>query len=228
MPGTRTCLKGRREALPKSACDRLSHQAGVASEKVPRPLRVQVPNGLYHVTARGNRGDRIFRNDGDSQQFLRTLADVIARFGWGCHAYCLLPNHFHLVIETPHANLSAGMHRLNGRYAAWFNRHHGLEGHVFQRRFYAVLVESEWHLLELARYVTLNPVRAGLCDAPQHWQWSSYCAAVGATPIPAFLDVDRVLAYFGSTRARAQRNLGLFVADGLKTPRPSAWRRDVS
>jgi putative transposase len=187
-----------------------------------------VPNGVYHVTARGNRGERIFRKDDDSEQFLRTLADVVPRFGWRCHAYCLLPNHFHLVIETPHANLSAGMHRLNGRYAAWFNRRHAFEGHVFQRRFHAVLVESEWHLLELARYVTLNPVRAGLCDAPSQWRWSSYGATVGATAIPAFLDVDRVLAHFGSTRARAQRNLARFVADGLLQPRPGAWHRDVA
>lgn len=185
-----------------------------------------MPNGVYHVTGRGNRRERIFRNDGDSEQFLRTLGDVVARFGWGCHAYCLLPNHFHLVVETPHANLSAGMHQLNGCYAAWFNRRHGFEGHVFQRRFYSVLVESEWHLLELARYVTLNPVRAGLCDDPLQWRWSSYRAAVGATAIPAFLDIDRVLAHFGSTPARAQRNLARFVADGLLGPRPGAWHRE--
>lgn len=203
-------------------------QSGVASGNVARPPRVQVPNGLYHVTARGNRRQCIFSNDGDCEQFLRTLADVVERFSWGCHAYCLLPNHFHLVVETPHANLSAGMHRLNGRYAAWFNRRHGFEGHVFQRRFYAVLIESEWHLLELARYVTLNPVRAGLCDAPLQWPWSSYRATVGATAIPPFLDVDRVLAYFGSTLARAERNLARFVADGLKEPRPGAWHRDVA
>ena len=214
--------------FPKSVRGLTTTRQGVVSEKVARPLRIQVPNGVYHVTARGNRGQLIFRSNDDSEQFLRTFAEVVPRFGWGCHAYCLLPNHFHLVIETPHANLSAGMHRLNGRYAAWFNRRHGFEGHVFQRRFYAVLVESDWHLLELARYVTLNPVRAGLCDGPLQWRWSSYRAAVGAATIPAFLDVDRVLGHFGSTRARAQRNLARFVADGLVEPRPGAWHRDVA
>jgi hypothetical protein len=125
-----------------------------------------------------------------------------------------MPNHYHVVFETPEANLSAGMHRLNSTYAHWFNHRHGVEGHLFQRRFHAVLVESDWHLLELSRYVVLNPVRAGLCVRASDWPWSSYAAVLGRRPAPPFLSPERLLGYFGRDRKSALRAFEIFVREG--------------
>jgi REP element-mobilizing transposase RayT len=137
---------------------------------------------LYHVTTRGVRRQAIFVDDIDRRRFLELLADVVDRFGLICLGYCLMENHYHLVIETPEANLSAGMHRLNGLYAQRFNRRHDFEGHVFERRFHAELVTSTAHLLELSRYVPLNPVRAGTCRDAAGYRWSSFRATVGDAP----------------------------------------------
>src|SRR5438874_2291483 len=142
-----------------------------------RPRRLQVAGGFFHVTARGNRRQPVFTDDVDVERFLAILAEVAARYGWRVHAYCLMTNHYHLLVETPEANLSAGFHRLNFLYAQWFNRRHGLDGHLFQGRFHSVLIERQEHLIELARYIVLNPVRAGLCGHPGEWRWSSYRAA---------------------------------------------------
>ena len=124
-----------------------------------RPLRIEYEGALYHVTSRGNARERIYLTDGDRLEFLDVLDQVASRFGWICHAYCLMSNHYHLLVETPAANLSKGMQLLNGVYTQRFNRATKRSGHVFQGRFKAVLVEKESHLLELARYVVLNPVR---------------------------------------------------------------------
>lgn len=182
---------------------------------VPRPPRSFVPHGVYHVTARGNRRQEIFLAEGDWIRFLNLLGRVAGEHRWSCLSYCLMPNHYHLVMETPNADLSAGMHRLNGRYARWFNERHGFNGHVFQSRFYAVLVESDAHLLELGRYLPLNPVRARLCRHPSAWPWSSYRALAGASRPPAFLHVDRLLGHFGADLERARRAFRLFVRDAV-------------
>ena len=129
-----------------------------------RAPRVQVAGGLYHVGSRGVRRTRIYRSNGDYVLFELLLQRAVERFGWRCHTYCLMPNHYHLLIETPAPNLSAGMQRLNSTYAQWFNDLHGFSGHVFERRFFSRLVESSYDLLELVRYIVLNPVRAGICD----------------------------------------------------------------
>ena len=152
-----------------------------------RRLRITEPNGIYHVTARGNRRQVVFEDDRDRRTFLALLRQVVSRRGWTCHSYCLMPNHFHLVVQTPAADLSAGMQALNSRYAERFNRRHGLDGHLFQGRFHAVAVESDWHLLELARYVVLNPVRGGLSGGPADYPWSSYALSSGISPLQAFL-----------------------------------------
>jgi putative transposase len=165
--------------------------------------------------SRGNRRGAIFVERSDRERFLVMLGDVAVMCGWRCHAYCLMSTHYHLLLETPEGNLSAGMERLNGRYARWFNRRHCYEGHVFQDRFHAVLVESDWHLLELSRYITLNPVRAGLCSHAAQWPWSSYSAVVGLTAAPSFLAIDKVLAYFGSTPDRAREAFRRFVDDSV-------------
>jgi putative transposase len=182
---------------------------------MPRPSRINVADGTYHVTSRGNRGGEIYLDDRDRHWFLLLLDAVAVRLGWRCHAYCLMTNHYHLVVETPRANLSERMHRLNGRYARWFNFCHELEGHLFQERFHAVLVQSDAHLLELSRYLSLNPVRAGLCPAPSAWAWSSHAAMLGQVTPPAALAVDRVLGFFGPDRARARRAYSRFVGDGV-------------
>lgn len=187
---------------------------------MPRPLRILVAGGIYHVTARGNRRQEIFRDESDYGQFLAFLADVVARHGWTCHAYCLMPNHYHLVLETPKDDLSVGMHRLNSLYAMWFNYRHGLDGHLFQGRFHSVLLHSNWHLIELARYVALNPVRGGVCAHPSAWRWSSYRAMVGTARQPSFLAPTWLLAQFGRTRREAREAFRTFVASAPARPPP--------
>lgn len=180
-----------------------------------RPLRIQAPGAVYHLTARGNRRQVIFEDDCDRLRCLAILADVVRRQGWRCYVYCLMPNHYHLVVETPNPDLSEGMHRLNGVYAQWFNRRHGVDGHLFQGRFHSVAVESNVHLLELARYVVLNPVRADLCRHPREWAWSSYRAMVAANG-PPFLSRGWLLAQFGSDPTRARAAYEAFVRDGVQ------------
>lgn len=178
-----------------------------------RPLRVEFPGALYHVTSRGNGRRAIFLDDDDRTRFLQILARVRERFSWVCHAYCLLGNHYHLVVETPRANLARGMQQLGSAYAQTFNHRHGRTGHVLQGRYRAILVEKEQHLLEVARYVVLNPVRARLCRDAAEWNWSSYQATAGDAPAPPFLSVDWLLSQFGDDRELAQRRYRLFVRD---------------
>ena len=125
-----------------------------------RPLRIEYAGALYHVTARGNAQGDIYLCDDDRLEFLSLLANGCQRHEWLCHAYCLMDNHYHLLIETQAATLSKGMKYLNGTYTQAFNRRHKRVGHVFQGRYKAVLVEKEAYLVELSRYIVLNPVRA--------------------------------------------------------------------
>ena len=164
-----------------------------------RPLRIEFPHAIYHVTSRGHARQRIVKTDADRQAWLSVLGQVIGRFGWLCHAYCLMANHCHLLIETPQPNLSRGMRQLNGVYTQVFNRRHHRVGHLLHGRFSAILVEKEPHVLELCRYVVLNPVRAKAVTWPGDWLWSSYCATVGELPAPAWLTMDWVLGQFGVT-----------------------------
>jgi REP element-mobilizing transposase RayT len=178
-----------------------------------RAPRLQIEGGVYHVTARGNRRQTIFTDDRDRMRFLALLNEVAGRLDWSGHAYCLMPNHFHLLVETPGRTLSRGLQRLNGSYAQWFNWRHGLSGHLFQGRFHSVLVETDAHLLELSRYAVQNPVRARLCDSPADWPWSSCRAMLGLARPADFLAVDRVLAHFGHDAGRARRAFHSFVHD---------------
>lgn len=179
-----------------------------------RPLRIEYPGAVYHLTTRGNARQLIFRDDADRARFLTTLSHVISRYAWRCHAYCLLGNHYHLLVETPTGNLARGMRQLNGIYTQAFNRRHGRVGHLFQGRYTAILVEKEAHLLELCRYVVLNPLRVKARHRVEDWRWSSYRATAGLAPVPAFLTVDWVLGHFGQTRRRAQARYRAFVRDG--------------
>jgi len=180
-----------------------------------RPLRIEFPGAVYHVTSRGDRRENIYEDDADRERFLEILGEVVTRFRWLCHAYCLMTNHYHLLVETAEANLSRGMRHLNGVYTQASNRRHGRVGHVFQGRFKAILVERESYLLELARYLVLNPVRAGIVPEPGDWAWSSYNATAGALSGPAWLNTETLLSGFGQHRRRAQKHYQAFVADGF-------------
>jgi REP element-mobilizing transposase RayT len=158
-----------------------------------RPLRIEYPGALYHVTARGDRREPIYAGDRDRQEFLELLAREVRQQHWLLYAYCLMDNHYHLLLETPEPNLVQGMRRLNGAYAQWFNRRHGFVGHVLQGRYKAILVERDSHLLELARYVVLNPVRANTAREPACYAWSSYRATAGAAACPGWLPAARRL-----------------------------------
>ncbi len=180
-----------------------------------RPLRIEFPGALYHITSRGDRREPIFEDDGDRKLFLDTLGDVVTRFHWLCHAYCLMANHYHLIVETPDGNLSRGMRQLNGVYTQATNRRHRRSGHLFQGRFKSILVDRDNYLLELSRYVVLNPVRAGLVDHPRAWAWSSYCAMVGQAPAPGWLTTDVLLSQFDERRTHARHRYRQFVSDGI-------------
>src|SRR5205807_2200136 len=149
--------------------------------------RIQVAGATYHITSRGNDRAPLYRDEPDYVAFERMLAKVCPTFEWGCHGFCLMPNHYHLMVETPDANLATGMQVLNLSYARWFNWRHGCVGHVFQGPYHAELITEEPHLLECYRYLALNPVRAGLCADPAHWPWTSYRATAGTEPAPRFL-----------------------------------------
>ena len=185
-----------------------------------RPIRIEFPDALYHVTARGDRREDIFDDDQDRRTFLSTVEQVITRFNWICHAWCLMDNHYHLLIQTPDGNLSKGMRQLNGVYTQANNRRHQRVGHLFQGRFKAILVDSDAYLLELARYVVLNPVRAGRVKKPADWTWSSYRASVGLEPSPPWLAADGLLAQFAKRRSLAQQRYARFVAEGIKAASP--------
>ena len=180
-----------------------------------RPLRIEFAGALYHVTSRGDRREAIYEDDQDREAFLGVLAEVVERFNWICHAYCLMTNHYHAVIETAEENLSKGMRHLNGVYTQASNRRHQRVGHLFQGRYKAILVDRDAYLQELSRYVVLNPVRAGLVDSPGEWPWSSYRAMVGEGPVPKWLAVDGLLRDFGSTRKPACLRYQRFVQDGI-------------
>ena len=151
---------------------------------VSRPLRLDHPGAVWHITARGNERKEIFRDDHDREAWLALLAQTVDLFDWRLHAYILMGNHFHMVVETPAASLSRGMRQLNGVYAMRFNKRHARVGHLFQGRFHSELVQKDSHLLEVLRYVVLNPVRAGRAAGAHDWSWSSYRATAGLEPAP--------------------------------------------
>lgn len=187
-----------------------------------RPLRVEFDGALYHVTSRGNARADIFDDDQDRQAFLETLGKVVTRFHWLCHAYCLMDNHYHLVLETPEGNLSKGMRQLNGIYTQAYNRRHRRVGHVLQGRYKAVLIQKDSHLLEVTRYVVLNPVRAQAVQSAKQWRWSSYRATARMEESPPWLTVDWVLSQFAHRRSTAVTHYRGFVREGVG--QPSIWK----
>ena len=179
-----------------------------------RPLRVEYEGAVYHVTTRGNSGSDIFLSDTDRERFLEILASTVERFGWICHAYCLMSNHYHLLVETPQPNLSRGMKHLNGVYTQWFNRQYSRFGHLVQGRFKSIVVEKESYLLELARYIVLNPVRAEMVRSARDWRWSSYRATAGQVDPPKFLTTNWLLEQLDRNPAKAVHAYRTFAKHG--------------
>ena len=185
-----------------------------------RPLRIEFSGALYHVTARGNAQQDIYLTDDDRQEFLSLLQRACDRYHWLCHAYCLMTNHYHLLIETQTPTLSKGMKYLNGTYTQAFNRRHKRVGHVFQGRYKGILVEKDSYLLELSRYIVLNPVRAHMVRSAKDWPWSSYRATAGLAKTHPLLTTDTILGNFGRLRKNAQEKYKAFVQQGKSQPSP--------
>lgn len=180
-----------------------------------RPLRLEFPGALWHVTSRGNERREVVRDNADRIALLEQISDSAHTFHWRIFAYVLMTNHYHLLLETPDKSLSRGMRQLNGRYAQEFNRRHHRVGHLFQGRFNAILVERESHFVELCRYIVLNPVRAAIVRTARDWQWSSYRATAGFEMAPRWLDVDSLLKEFDPFLPQKARQLyRRFVAAG--------------
>lgn len=179
-------------------------------------MRIDVPGGVAHVTARGNNRRMIFRNAEHRERLVVTLSLVVERYGSVCHAYVVMHNHSHLLVETPLPNLSLGMRQLNGRYAQWFNRRHGRSGHVFGGRFGSIVVADDAHFLKAARYIVLNPIRTRRPQNFADWRWSSYQATAGLANAPRFLTVDGVLSRCGGDLARARERYVECIAEGVE------------
>lgn len=186
-----------------------------------RALRIQVSGGTYHVTTKGCAERLIYFDDIDRRCFEAILASVIEQHEWSCSSFCLMGTHYHLLVATPLGDLAAGMQRLNGQYAQTFNRRHGTTGHVFKARYHSEFMQTDSHLLEVTRYVALNPVRAGLCRRPEDWPWSTFAETIGLRPPRPFIAIDALLELFADDPNLARSRFQVFVED--RSPdRPSS------
>ncbi len=181
-----------------------------------RPLRITYPGAFYHVTSRGNERKNIFKSKKDREQFLEYLASATLRYDALIHVYCLMDNHYHLLLETPSANLSQIMRHINGAYTTYFNIKRKRSGHLFQGRFKAILVDKDSYAKELSRYIHLNPVRAKIIDAPDKYDWSSYQYYIGLKKSPDWLKMDFILGYFESKNKKSTSEYKKFVRRLLK------------
>jgi REP-associated tyrosine transposase len=182
---------------------------------VGRAPRIEVPGGIYHVGARGNRGCPIYADDEEREVFLALLGRLASRHRWSLRSYCLMTNHYHLLLAIEHG-LSDGIRALNGGFSCYTNDRNGLEGHLFRNRFWCELIEDEARYLQTARYIVLNPIRAGLCGTPEAWRWSSYRACVGLEFAPDYLAANHLLRCFGASPAAARRAYRTFVQEGIE------------
>jgi REP element-mobilizing transposase RayT len=188
------------------------------------PLRIEVPGGYYHLSTRGNNRRAIFADDFDRSTFLSHLGRLAGKYDWRVLSYCLMSNHYHLIVQLGDLGMSDCMCDLNGGYALTYNQRHGRANHLFGRRYWDALISSESHLLECCRYVVLNPVRAGICTHPDDWPWSSYSATVGRAFPPPFLASDDLLELFGSRPDVARANYRRFVREGHGQRQPP-WEK---
>ena len=180
-----------------------------------RPLRIAYPGALYHVTSRGNEQKDVFKSERDREKFLEYLASATVRYGAVIHAYCLMSNHYHLLLETPAGNLSQIMRHINGAYTTYFNIKRKRSGHLFQGRFKAILIEADEYATELSRYIHLNPVGAGMTARPEDYRWSSYRSYIGQNPTPEWLNIGMILGYFGKDAVVAGKGYRIFVEDKI-------------
>jgi len=180
-----------------------------------RPLRIEYPGAFYHVTSRGNEQKDVFKSQKDREKFLDYLASATERYGAVLHAYCLMTNHYHLLLETPDGNLSQIMRHINGAYTTYFNVKRKRAGHLFQGRYKAILVEFDEYAMELTRYIHLNPVRAGMVALPEEYLWSSYRNYIGLSSVPDWLRLNEIFAYFGTDAVSAKSRYRAFVEDLL-------------
>jgi REP element-mobilizing transposase RayT len=187
-----------------------------------RPLRVEYPGAVYHVINRGNAGENLFKSNKDREKFLEYLEGAVERFALKIHSYCLMSNHFHVLLETLQPNLSRAIQWVNVRYAGYFNSKYQRNGHLFQGRFKSILVDADEYLKELSRYIHLNPVQAKIVAHPADYQWSSYPAFIGIVKPPEWMETSWLLSQFGSKRKRAISNYRDFVEkvdiEGLENP----------
>ena len=178
---------------------------------MPRAPRIQVPGGIYHVTAKGCAERSIYRGDADRASFEAILSQVIEKHVWSCSSFCLMSTHYDLLVTTPFGDLAAGMQRLNGLYAQTFNKRHGASGHLFHGRYHAEFIQTDSHLLEVTRYIALNPVRAGLCRRPGDWPWSTFAETIGARSPRPFVASEVLLRLFAEDSDLARSRFQAFV-----------------
>ena len=180
-----------------------------------RPLRIEYPGAVYHVTSRGNAGSSIFKDEEDRKKFLQILTESKKRYNFLCHTYCLMDNHYHLLLETLDGRLSQIMRQINGVYTQYYNRKCNRRGHLFQGRYKGILIQKDSHLLEVCRYTVLNPVRAGMVKSPEQWEWSSYSALAGLTKGSKCLDIEWIAGCFGKTKKKSEKAYQQFVSEGI-------------
>ncbi len=188
---------------------------GILGVAMARPVRIEYSGAVYHVTSRGNEKKPLFLGDEDREVFVEFLGNTAQRFGWSVTAWVLMTNHFHLIIQTPEPNLSAGMHWLNGGYASWFNRRHKRWGHLFGQRFDAKLIQKETYFRNALCYTVLNPVRAKMVERPEDYRWSSYHSTAGLSLAPGWFDVEGALEMFAPDRELAQEYYRASVAERI-------------
>ena len=192
-----------------------------------RPLRIEFAGALYHGISRGNERKPIVRDDLDREKRLDWLRRTVETYGWRLHAFVLMTNHEHLFVQTPEANLSAGMQYLGGSYTSYFNRRHRRSGHLFQGRFRGHLIEEQGYFLEVSRYIHLNAVRARIVQRPEDYRWSSCAGYVSARQAVGWVNYEQVLGEFGRDLGRARRAYREFLQAGVDEPPPSPFRDAV-
>ena len=185
-----------------------------------RQARIWIPDGVYHVTTHGDGDMMIFEGPSEKWRLVDLLADTVEELDWAMYAWCIMGNHYHFLLKTPEENLSEGMHHINMSYGEWYNKSRGRHGHVFQDRFFSILITQDSHLLEASRYVVLNPLRVGLVAAPQEWPWSSYGAAVLGAPSRVPLRDHELMGMFAHEEAESRELYREFVQAGIGLRKP--------
>jgi len=185
-----------------------------------RQARIRIPDGVYHVTTHGDGDMMVFEGPSEKWRLLDLLADIAKKLDWAMYAWCVMGNHYHFLLKTPEDNLSEGMHHINMTYGEWYNKVRERHGHVFQDRFFSILITQDSHLLEASRYVVLNPLRAGLVAAPQEWPWSSYSTAVLGTPSTVPLRDHELMSMFSGEETGSRELYREFVHAGIGLTKP--------